>query len=315
MILAVSACLLGEQIRFDGGHKRDRFITDELSAFAEFIPFCPEHLAFNTPRPSVRLVNVEGNVRVHSNKSGEDLSDALIQTSRDELSKLESKSLCGIIFKSKSPSCGMKSAKLYLENGYCEGKEDGLFMSLCRERFPLLPMEEEGRLEDAWLRENFVMQIFAYDAVVRFKASNPSIGDLVRFHTINKFMLQAKDETLYRELGNVVANRERHTLETLLGIYELGFKTAISRKSSIKKTRNVLEHLAGFFKNELSKSEKETLHTQIDDYASKIVPLIVPVSTLHLYAKKYNTEYLLDQTFLNPYPKNLSLRSHINSGK
>ena len=209
----------------------------------------------------------------------------------------------------------MKSAKLYLENGYCEGKEDGVFMHLCRERFPLLPMEEEGRLEDAWLRENFVMQIFAYDAYEQFKATNPSIGDLVRFHTINKFMLQSKDEALYRELGNIVANRENHTLQTLLGIYELGFKTAIARKSSIKKTRNILEHLAGFFKSELTKSEKEILHTQIDDYASKIIPLIVPSSTIHLYAKKYNTDYLLDQTFLTPYPKTLSLRSHISSGK
>ncbi|MDD5716836.1 MAG: YbgA family protein [Sulfuricurvum sp.] len=113
----------------------------------------------------------------------------------------------------------------------------------------------------------------------------------------------------------MVANRSNHSLETLLGIYELGFKTAISRKSSIKRTRNVLEHLAGFFKNELSKNEKETLHTHIDDYAAKIVPLIVPVSTIHLYAKKYNTGYLLDQTFLTPYPKTLSLRSHIDSGK
>ena len=315
MTLAVSSCLLGEKIRFDGGHKQDRFITDELSAFAEFVPFCPEHLAFGTPRPSVRLVSVEGEVRVHSNKSGEDLTDALIQTSRDELTNLESKSLCGIIFKSKSPSCGMKSAKLYLENGYCEGKEDGVFMHLCRERFALLPMEEEGRLEDAWLRENFVMQIFAYNAYERFKASNPSLGDLVRFHTINKFLLQSKDEALYRELGNIVANRGEHSLETLMGMYELGFKTAIARKSSIKKTRNVLEHLAGFFKNELTKSEKETLHTQIDDYASKIIPLIVPSSTIQLYAKKYNTEYLLDQTFLTPYPKTLSLRSHISGGK
>ncbi|HZF70142.1 YbgA family protein [Sulfuricurvum sp.] len=315
MTLAVSSCLLGEHIRFDGGHKRDRFITDELSQFAEFVPFCPEHLAFGTPRPSVRLVTVQGDIRVQSNKTGDDLTDSLIQTSRNELFNLESKPLCGIIFKSKSPSCGMKSAKLYLENGYCEGKEDGVFMHLCRERFPLLPMEEEGRLEDAWLRENFVMQVFAYDAYERFKSTNPTISDLVRFHTINKFMLQSKDEALYRELGNVVANRENHTLETLLGIYELGFKTAIARKSSIKRTRNVLEHLAGFFKNELSKSEKETLHTQIDDYASKIIPLIVPVSTIHLYAKKYNIEYLLDQTFLNPYPKTLSLRSHIDSGK
>lgn len=315
MKLAVSACLLGENIRFDGGHKRDRFITDQLSDFSEFIPFCPEDLAFGTPRPSVRLVNIEGDIRVHSNKTGDDLTDALEHTSRNELSKLDSQSLCGIIFKSKSPSCGMKSAKMYLENGFTEGKEDGVFARLCRERYPLLPMEEEGRLEDAWLRENFVMQIFAYDAYEQFKASSPAMADLVRFHTVHKFMLQAKDEKLYRELGNIVGNRDGFSFEALLGMYELGFKTAISRKSSIKKTRNVLEHLVGFFKKELTKSEKQTLHTQISDYANKIIPLIVPLSTIHLYAQKYNTTYLLDQTFLNPYPKTLALRSHINSGK
>jgi len=315
MKIAVSACLLGESIRFDGGHKRDRFITDELSEFAEFVPFCPEHLAFGTPRPSVRLLTLQGEIRVRSNKTGDDLTDALEQTSRDELVKLESQPLCGIILKSKSPSCGMKSAKLYLENGMAEGKEDGVFARMCRERYPLLPMEEEGRLEDPWLRENFVMQLFAYEAIEKLKASSPNIGDLVLFHTVHKFMLQSKDERLYRELGNIVANRSGLAFEALLGMYELGFKTAIARKSSIKKTRNVLEHLVGFFKNDLTKSEKEVLHDQIRDYADKIIPLIVPLSTIHLYAKKYNTAYLLDQTFLSPYPKTLALRSHINSGK
>jgi uncharacterized protein YbbK (DUF523 family)/uncharacterized protein YbgA (DUF1722 family) len=315
MKIAVSACLLGENIRFDGGHKRDRFITDELSQFAEFISFCPEHLAFGTPRPSIRLVKGADSIHVLSNKSGDDLTDALEQTSRDELAKLETQPLCGIIFKSKSPSCGMKSAKLYLDNGMAEGKGDGVFAQMCRERYPLLPMEEEGRLEDAWLRENFVMQLFAYEAIEKLKATTPSLGDLVRFHTINKFMLQSKDEQLYRELGNIVANRDNLSFETLFGMYELGFKTAIARKSSIKKTRNVLEHLVGFFKNDLTKNEKEMLHTQINDYTDKIIPLIVPLSTISLYAKKYNTSYLLDQTFLIPYPKTLALRSHISSGK
>lgn len=315
MKIAVSGCLLGEKIRFDTGHKQERFITDELGEFAEFVSFCPEHLAFGTPRPTVRLVTVDGSVRVHSNKTGNDLTDALMQTSRDELARLEQEPLCGIIFKSKSPSCGMNSAKLYLTNGMSDGKEDGVFMALCRDRYPLLPMEEEGRLLDAWLRENFVMQVFAYDRFETLKTASPTMGDLVKFHTAHKFMLQAKDETLYRELGNIVGNREGLSFEVLMGMYELGFKTAISRKSSIKRTRNVLDHLAGFFKKELTKSEKETLHEQIDDFAHKLIPLIVPLSTIHLYAKKYDTRYLLDQTFLNPYPKKLALRSHIDGGK
>ena len=315
MKIAVSACLLGEKVRFDAGHKHDHFITDELGKFASFVTFCPEHLAFGTPRPTVRLVNVEGNTRVHSNKTGDDLTNTLIHTSRDELSKLENEPLCGIIFKSKSPSCGMNSAKMYLTNGMSDGKEDGVFMAMCRERYPLLPMEEEGRLQDAWLRENFVMQLFAFDKFEQFKVSQPNLGDLVRFHTVHKFLLQSKDEKLYRELGNIVGNRESLSFEVLLAMYELGFKTAIGRKSSIKKTRNVLDHLAGFFKKELTKSEKETLREQIDDFAHKLTPLIVPLSTIHLYAKKYDTRYLLDQTFLNPYPKTLALRSHIDGGK
>jgi uncharacterized protein YbgA (DUF1722 family)/uncharacterized protein YbbK (DUF523 family) len=315
MNIAVSGCLLGESIRFDGGHKRDRFITDELSAFATFVPFCPEHLAFGTPRPSIRLVKVEGILKVHSNKNDADVTEALLHASHTELAKLSQQTLGGIIFKSKSPSCGMKSAKWYGKNGHCEGKEDGVFMALCRERFPLLPIEEEGRLEDAWLRENFVMQLFAYHAFETFKAASPTMGDLVRFHTINKFILQSKNESLYRALGKIVANHDTLPLSTLIDQYEVGFKTAIATKSSIKKTRNVLEHLAGFFKNNLTHQEKLLLHTQIEDYATKIIPLIVPVSTIYLYAKKYAITYLLDQTFLDPYPKTLALRSHLESGK
>lgn len=315
MTIAVSACLLGKMIRFDGGHKHDHFITDELGAYADYVPFCPEHLAFGTPRPSIRLTRENGALRIRSNKDAADLTEPLLRQSQLELSRLAEQDLCGIIFKSKSPSCGMKSAKLYLENGYAEGKEDGVFAAMCRERYPLLPMEEEGRLQDEWLRENFVMQLFAYDAYERFKKSGPTLGDLVSFHAAYKFMLQAKDERLYRQLGNIVANRDGHTLGTLLELYERGFKTAISRKSSIKRNRNVLEHMAGFFKNELTLSEKETLHEQIRDYAGKIVPLIVPLSTLSLYAKKYDIRYLLNQRFLDPYPKKLALRSHINSGK
>lgn len=315
MKIAVSACLLGEKIRFDGGHKHEHFVTDELGKFAEFIPFCPEHLAFGTPRPSIRLLRHDDTLFVQSNKDQSDLTLRLMETSKEELSKISKEPLCGIIFKSKSPSCGMGSAKVYLENGFCEGKEDGVFAAMCRERYPLLPMEEEGRLQDAWLRENFIMQLFAYDAFEQFKVCNPAINELVRFHTVNKFILQSKDEKLYRELGNIVANRDNLTFDIVLAMYELGFKTAISRKSSIKKTRNVLEHLAGFFKNELTKDEKKIVQSHINDFADKIVPLIVPVSTIALYAQKYHITYLLDQTFLNPYPKTLALRSHIDAGK
>lgn len=315
MKIAVSACLLGEKVRFDGGHKHDRFITDELGKYASFAPFCPEIIAFGVPRPSIRLVNKEDSYRIISNKNGDDLTNELQDKSYQEFRKIVQNDLSGIIFKSKSPSCGMGSAKAYLENGFADSKADGLFVTICKEKFPLLPMEEEGRLQDDWLRENFIMQLFAYNSFEVLKKSNPTIKMVVDFHTKNKFLLQAKDEEIYRVLGNIVGNHEKLPFDELLSNYEYNFKVAISKKSSIGRNRNVLEHMSGFFKNELSSVEKETLHEQIEEYAQKIVPIVVPLSTIKLYAKKYNTSYLLGQAFLDPYPKELALRSSLLSSK
>ncbi|MCD6259316.1 MAG: DUF523 and DUF1722 domain-containing protein [Helicobacteraceae bacterium] len=315
MKIAVSACLLGEKVRFDKGHKRDEFVMDELSRYAEFVSFCPEHFAFGSPRPSIRVVRNESeDLRIVSNKTGEDLTEPLRATSQDDLEKVKASDVVGIVFKSKSPSCGMMSAKVYLENGFADGKDDGLFASMCRKEFPLLPMEEEGRLLDPWLRENFVMQLFAYDAFERFKG-DATMKDLVLFHQKNKFLLQSKDDTLYRQLGKIVGNHEQKAFGDILAEYELLFKTAIAKKTSVGKIRNVLEHMAGFVKTFLTSQEKEMLHEQIDDYANKIIPVIVPLSTLKIYATKYKVEYLLEQTFLKPYPKELALRSDIKSVK
>ena len=315
MKIAVSACLLGEKVRFDKGHKRDAFVMDELSRYAEFVSFCPEHFAFGSPRPSIRVVRDDAKeLHIVSNKTGEDLTQTLRAKSQEDLEKVKNADVAGIIFKSKSPSCGLASAKVYLENGFAEGKDDGMFAAMCRKEFALLPMEEEGRLLDPWLRENFVMQVFAYDAFERFK-KGAKMKELVLFHQNNKFMLQSKDEILYRQLGNVVANHAQEEFAVMLAQYELLFKTAIAKKTSVGKIRNVLEHMAGFVKKFLTPEEKEMLHEQIEDYAHKIIPVIVPLSTLKIYATKYDVAYLLGQTFLNPYPKELALRSDIKSVK
>lgn len=315
MKIAVSACLLGEKVRFDSGHKRDDFVMDELSRYAEYVSFCPENMAFFNPRPSIRLVkNADESIKVESNKTGEDLSSTLHEASQRDLQNIASHEIRGIIFKSKSPSCGLMSAKIYLENGFADSKGDGVFAAMCREKFPLLPMEEEGRLCDAWLRENFVMQLFAYDSFERFKV-NASMKNLVEFHRINKFMLHSKDDKLYRELGKIVGNHEQKSFAKIISEYEFLFKTAIAKKSSKGKTRNVLEHMSGFVKNFLNAEEKVMLHEQIEDYATQIIPLIVPVSTLKLYASKYEVTYLLEQSFLLPYPKELALRSNVKCVK
>jgi len=315
MKIAVSSCLLGHKVRFDSGHKHDHFITDELSRYAQFVPFCPENLAFGNPRPSVRLVRDDKGMIIQSNKDGSDLSSLLLSASRDDLNRLKEEPLSAIIFKSKSPSCGLSSAKAYLPNGFAEGKEDGMFAGLCKENFPLLPMEEEGRLNDPWLRENFIMQIFAYHDFENFKASTPDMKALVDFHQSYKFMLQSKNEVAYRKLGKLVGSHDKQNTAELFMEYERTFKTTIGEKSSIGKTRNVLEHMAGFVKNDLSEIEKSTLHEQIRDYAAKIIPLVTPLSTLSMFANKYDASYLLGQKFLQPYPKELALRSDIKSGK
>lgn len=315
MKLAVSACLLGEKVRFDAGHKHYRFLTEQLAEYADFVPFCPEHLAFGTPRPSIRLVHDADREYVLSNKTAEEVTTPLKTASESELERIQTEPLCGIIFKAKSPSCGFGSAKLHLPNGHSDGKGDGVFVQMCKAAFPLLPMEEEARLQDAWLRENFIMQVFAYDAFERLKANLSGMKDLVRFHTVNKFLIQAKDEQLYRQMGQVVGNAEQKPLHTVMDAYELLFKTAIAKKSSIKRNRNVLEHMAGFFKKVLTPGEKVMLHEQIDDYAAKLLTLMTPISTIKFLANKYEVHYLLDQTFLDPYPKSMALRARIESGR
>lgn len=317
MKLAVSGCLLGEKIRFDGGHKHDKFITQQLGEYMHFVSFCPENLAFGSPRPSIRMVasSEEAERRIEANHDQSDVTHVLKQTNNSEVEKLKQENLSGIIFKAKSPSCGFGSSVVYRDNGYAFGKEDGLFVKLCKEQFPLLPMEEEARLIDPWLRENFVMQIFAYNDFEVFKASNPQMKDLVAFHQSHKFMLQSKNEQNYRRLGNIVGNHDNLAFEILFENYEELFKRTIAMKSAIGRTRNVLEHMAGFVKEHLNSVEKNTLHRQINEYAEKIIPLITPLSTLEMFAKAYNVEYLLGQKFIHPYPRNLALRSDIKSGK
>ena len=316
MKIAVSGCLLGEEIRFNGGHSHDDFVTQSLGEYVEFVSFCPEHLAFGTPRSTIRLVEDDHDGYYVQSSDGEtDVTEKLLQTNHIEIQKIQDDAIRGIIFKSKSPSCGLGSAMVYRGNGYSKEKDDGLFVKMCKELFPLLPMEEEGRLNDPWLRENFIMQLFAYDDFMNFKASDPSMKELVVFHQSYKFMLQAKNEMMYRELGQIVGNHEGLKFEEILRQYEILFKTAIAQKSSIGKNRNVLEHMAGFVKDKITPIEKEMLHEQIREYANKIVPLIAPLSRLHMFAKSYNVEYLLDQKFLHPYPKELALRSDIKSGK
>ncbi|ATB69463.1 YbgA-like protein [Sulfurospirillum diekertiae] len=312
--IAVSACLLGEPIRYDKTGQRDRFITDKLGKYATFVPFCPEHLAFGTPRETIRIVLENEHKKVITVFSKNDVTEAMNEAVEHELRKIQSEPICGIILKSKSPSCGLGSTKYY-SGAMSEGKKDGLFAFTCKEHFEDFPIEEEARLIDPWLRENFVMQVFAYHDAMMLRQNIKTMQELVSFHTAYKFLLQSKHEANYRFLGKIVANHAKKSLKETTEAYIALFKQTIAHKGSIGKTVNVLQHMVGFFKKELSSGEKQALHLQIEEFRDEIIPLIAVMSTIEFLAQKYEIHYLLGQKFLNPYPKDLALRSTIQEGK
>ncbi|AXH15658.1 hypothetical protein CP985_04710 [Malaciobacter mytili LMG 24559] len=314
MLLAVSSCLLGNNVRYDGTNQKDKFILDTLSKYADFVHFCPEHLALGTPRETIRIISEKNKIFLKTVFTKEDVTEKIMESSLKEASKLKDFPICGIILKSKSPSCGLGDAKYY-ENGMPQGKKDGVFAALCKEKFPYLAIEDEARLNDAWLRENFIMQIFAYSDMQKLSNSISKISQLVEFHTSYKYLLHSKNELLYRQLGKIVANQESKSLEEIVNNYKELFFQTINTKSKISKTVNVLEHMVGFFKKELTKEEKVELKKLIDDYKNKIIPLITVIALIKLLSVKYNKEFLLKQKFLQPYPDELALRSDIKSGK
>lgn len=316
MKIGVSSCLVGEQCRYNGAGSNDDFVTKVIKNYFEIFTYCPEAAVFGTPREAIRLVNIGGETKVKTVYGKVDLTEPLSAICHEYALDIKEKRLCGFILKSKSPSCGMERVKLYEEDSYlCEKKATGVFAQAIKEVNPYLPLEEEGRLEDSWLRENFVMQIFAYEHLHNFLDTNPTVADLVEFHTTYKYLIFAKSQKSYKALGQIVANQTKEPLEQILSTYKEEFLKAISQKSSIKKSYNVLLHIFGYFKNDIDGIEKSELLDSFEEFKNETIPLIVPIKILQLYVHKFDKSYLAKQKFLNPYPSELKLRSAIEIGK
>ncbi|MFP4486125.1 MAG: YbgA family protein [Campylobacterales bacterium] len=313
--IGLSSCILGVECRFDGGHKKDDFVVDNLSGFATYHHYCPEDDAFGHPRESMRLVKKDGAIVVLGNSSKSDFTEILTEKSENICKSIESKDLDGFILKSKSPSCGIDRVKLYLPNGMPGGNGEGVFAKLLKERFPLLPLEDEGRLQDSWLKENFLMEMYAYKDIKELKANATKISELVKFHTTYKFLLLSKHQSNYRELGRIVSNSSGVSFDEVLQSYFELFCETIKKKSTKGKVLNVLEHIFGFLKNELKEGEKREILKSFDEFYKGVVPLIAPLKLLEIYILKYNIEYLKNQKFLHPYPDSLGLRSEIKAYK
>jgi uncharacterized protein YbgA (DUF1722 family)/uncharacterized protein YbbK (DUF523 family) len=310
--VGISTCLLGQKVRFDAGHKRDRYITDILGQFFQFVPVCPElEVGMGVPREAVRLEGSSDTPSMIGNKSGKDWTDRVNDYSKKRVQKGDLRNVSGYILKKDSPSCGMERVRVYGSSGMPAKSGVGLYAAHLMKQFPLLPIEEEGRLNDARIRENFIERIFAYHALQKLFADRFSRGRVVRFHTTSKYLLLSHSPTHYKQLGSLVAAVKKYSPADFRDEYSWLFMEALTVKTTTRKNVNVLQHILGFVKNDLPRDDKKYVLDVIEDYRNGLVPLIVPMTLIKNFIRKYNVEYIADQTYLNPHPKQLMLRNHV----
>jgi len=310
--IGISSCLLGEEVRFDGGHKHDTLITETLGNFFQWVPVCPEvEIGLGTPRESLRLVGIAANPRLVAPKSGSDYTEKMKQWGKKQLEELHALDLHGYILKKDSPSCGMERVRVYGESAMPQRNGRGLFAAALLERFPLLPVEEEGRLHDMPIRENFIERVFAYHRWKLFVASRPRPKDVVAYHMRQKLALLAHDEPIYRRMGRLVAGAGSAKMVKLLEEYGELLMTALKTRATHRKHANVLYHLSGYLKQVLDSGDKKELLNAVESYRKGRVPLVVPITLLKHHFRRHPISWVSEQTYLEPYPDELMLRNHV----
>ena len=310
--IGISTCLLGQKVRFDGGHKHDAFITDTLGRFCEWVPVCPEvEIGLGTPRESMRLIGSPEHPRLVAPRSGNDHTGTMSKWAEKRLEQLDSLGLHGYILKKNSPSCGMARVRVYSDPGMAARTGRGLFADALLKRFPMLPVEEEGRLHDMPLRENFIERVFAFHRWTEFVKSKPRPKDLVNFHTGQKLSLMAHSAVHYQKLGRLVAKAGSSPMGELLAEYGAIFMEGLALRATAKKHANVLQHLVGYLKNDLDAVNKSEMLALIDSYRVGRVPLVVPLTLLNHHFLRHPVSWVAEQSYLNPYPSELMLRNHV----
>lgn len=310
--VGVSSCLLGEEVRWDGGHKRDRYLTDVLAPYFEWVPVCPEaEVGMGIPRPPVRLERAGDGVRMVDPKSGKDWTTAMERHSARRVRGLEARGLSGYVLKRGSPSCGMERVRVYGKGGMPRRDGVGLFARTLRERFGNLPVEEEGRLNDPTLRENWIERVFAYRRLQGLFEGRVTRGRLVAFHTAHKLQLMAHSPVHYRSLGRLVADAKKIAPGELRARYATEFMEALERRATRKRHVNALQHALGHLRGRADPAASRSLHACIEDYGAGLVPLVVPISMLRHYTELLGVPHLAGQIYLEPHPKELMLRNHV----
>ncbi|MEX1329277.1 MAG: DUF523 and DUF1722 domain-containing protein [Desulfobacterales bacterium] len=310
--IGISSCLLGNEVRWNAGHKHDKYLTRTLGRFVDYVPVCPEvEAGFGVPRESFRLVGDPDAPRLVTFKSKTDHTDRMVAWAKQRVKELENENLCGFIFKSDSPSSGMIRVKVYNEKGMPHKIGIGIFARAFMEHFPLIPVEDDGRLNDPLIRENFILQIFTMNRWRDNLSGRKTMGKLVDFHTRNKLLILSHSQKHYRLMGKLVANGKQMPIEDLYHQYESLLMEALKLKTTIRKNSNVLQHLMGYFKKELTADEKQELIEVFGQYRDGYVPLLVPITLINHYTRKYDQPYLKQQTYLNPHPLELKLRTYV----
>jgi len=309
--IGVSSCLLGNNVRYNGGHAHDRFITGTLGEFVEFVPVCPEvECGLGIPRLTMHLRGDVETPRLVTTKTGEDHTERMVSWAKKRLEELANQDLCGFIFKKNSPSSGMARVKVFNDKGQPVNKGSGIFAGMFMRRFPLIPVEEDGRLNDPILRENFIEQMFTLKRWRDSTTRGITRGNLVEFHTCNKMLIRSHSENHYRLMGKLVAGAKSMSPHTLYEQYQELLSAALRLKASTAKHTNVMLHMLGYFRKDLTSDEKQEILEIIDAYRGEYIPLVVPLTLFSHYVRKYNQPYLKQQTYLNPHPTALKLRNH-----
>ncbi len=308
--LGISTCLLGEPVRYDGGHKLDRFLRDTLGQFVDYVPVCPEvECGLPVPRESMHLEGDPDAPRLVTSRSHRDLTDQMLSWAKRRVRELDTEELSGFIFKSNSPSSGMERIRVYDGRGMSRKVGTGLFARTFMNHFPHVPVVDEGQLHDPAIRENFIERIFVQQRW-REAIAEKSTASLVRFHTCHKLLLMAHSPKHCSSMGKLVAESKQVPVLDLFKQYQTMLTSALKLKATTRKHTNVLQHMAGYFKKELTRDERSELHELIGQYHSGYLPLIVPLTIISHYARKFDHSYLKSQYYLNPHPIELQLRNH-----
>ncbi len=309
--IGISSCLLGEQVRWDGGHKRDAYIHDLLGRYFEWVPVCPElEVGMGVPREPIHLARNDGKQRLVGVQSGKDWTAAMRRYALRRVRQLERLDLSGYLLKKDSPSCGMERVRVHPARGPASRNGVGAFARVLMAEMPLLPVEEEGRLHDPSLRENFIERVFAYRRLRDWMNEGCTRSGLVVFHTAHKLLVLSHSPSHYRELGRLVAGAKQHTPLRLGKLYAALFMEALRAPATVKRHFNVLQHIAGYLKNHLSAREKKELEGILEEYRQGWIPLVVPLTLLSHHVNEHEIVYIRDQIYLNPHPKELMLRNH-----